>query len=67
MHTCAHMHMHVCTHTCMLNMINMDASMSVAICNFYTCVTVVSIGAALAWGEITNDPMSSCHARCFQY
>ena len=30
-----------CTHACMLNivnMINMDASMSVAICNFYTCI-----------------------------
>ena len=26
------------THTCMLNMINMDASMEVAICNFYTCI-----------------------------
>ena len=31
-----------CTHacTCMLNMINMDASMLTAICNFYTCVCV---------------------------
>ena len=29
---------HTCT--CMLNMINMDASMSVAICNFYTCIHV---------------------------
>ena len=36
MHT--HMHTHACT--CMLNMINMDASMSAAICNFYTCVYV---------------------------
>ena len=37
-HTC----MHVCTHTitCMLNMINMGASISVAICNFYTCIHV---------------------------
>ena len=31
-HTCACMH--VCTCTCMLNMINMDASMEVAICNY---------------------------------
>ena len=43
MHT--HMHTHACTHahTCMLNMLimlNMDASMSVAICNFYTCIHV---------------------------
>ena len=36
----AHMCMHECTHayTCMLNMINMDASMEVAICNYYTCI-----------------------------
>ena len=43
MHT--HMHTHTCTHThtCMLNMLimlNMDASMSAAICNFYTCIHV---------------------------
>ena len=39
MHT--HMHTHACT--CMLNMLNMlnmDASMSAAICNFYTCINV---------------------------
>ena len=34
-----------CMHACtcmlnMLNMLNMDASMSVAICNFYTCINV---------------------------
>ena len=40
MHTCSHMCMHAHTCTCMLNMINMDASMSVAICNFYTCIHV---------------------------
>ena len=37
--TCTHTH----THTCMLNMLNMlnmDASMSAAICNFYTCINV---------------------------
>ena len=41
MHTYAHTCMHVCT--CMLNMLNMlnmDASMSAAICNFYTCINV---------------------------
>ena len=41
MHTHAHTHMHA--HTCMLNMLimlNMDASMSAAICNFYTCIHV---------------------------
>ena len=38
----AHTHAHACTHTgtCMLNMLNMDASMLVAICNFYTCIHV---------------------------
>ena len=44
MHAHTHMHTHTCTYThahtctCMLNMISMDASMSVAICNFYTCI-----------------------------
>ena len=43
MHT--HTHTHACTHahTCMLNMLimlNMDASMLAAICNFYTCIHV---------------------------
>ena len=45
MHTHMHTHTHACTHahTCMLNMLimlNMDASMSAAICNFYTCIHV---------------------------
>ena len=38
-HTCTRMH----THTCMLNMLimlNIDASMLAAICNFYTCIHV---------------------------
>ena len=35
-HTCTHACMH--TLTCMLNMINTGASMSAAICNFYTCI-----------------------------
>ena len=41
MHTHAHAHTHA--RTCMLNMLimlNMDASMSAAICNFYTCIHV---------------------------
>ena len=37
-HMCMHMHAHACTHAythaCMLNMINMAASMKAAICNF---------------------------------
>ena len=45
MHTHMHTHAHARTHacTCMLNMLimlNMDASMSAAICNFYTCIHV---------------------------
>ena len=41
MHAC--MHTHACTHMHVkhvVNMINMDASMSTAICNFYTCINV---------------------------
>ena len=46
-HACTHAH--VCTYTHarthmhvkhVVNMINMDASMSAAICNFYTCINV---------------------------
>ena len=40
-HTHAHTRTHTCT--CMLNMLimlNMDASMSAAICSFYTCIHV---------------------------
>ena len=43
MHTYMHTHAHTHAHTCMLNMLimlNMDASMSAAICNFYTCIHV---------------------------
>ena len=36
----SHADMHTHARTCMLNMLNMDASMSVAICNFYTCINV---------------------------
>ena len=41
MYACTHMHTHA--RTCMLNMLNMlnmDASMLAAICNFYTCINV---------------------------
>ena len=43
MHTRMHAHASMHAHTCMLNMlnmINMDASVSVAICNFYKCINV---------------------------
>ena len=38
MHACMHAHTHAHTHACMLNMINMAASMVAAICNFLTCL-----------------------------
>ena len=38
-HVCTHIHTHVHTHACMLNMINMAASMVAAICNFLTCLS----------------------------
>ena len=44
--------MHACT--CMLNMLNMlhvDASRSVAICNFYTCIHVCVCVHACMWGH----------------
>ena len=40
MHTCMHMHAHTHMHVKHVNMINMDASMLAAICNFYTCINV---------------------------
>ena len=46
-HACTCMHTHARTHARkhmhvkhVVNMINMDASMSVVICNFYTCINV---------------------------
>ena len=35
-----HAHVHAHTHACMLNMINMAASMVAAICNFLTCLSL---------------------------
>ena len=66
-HTCTRTHIHACTHarTCMLNMLNMlnmDASMSAAICNFYTCINVCvcvcmhAHACACVWGHL---PMPS--------
>ena len=44
-HACTHMHTHAHARTQMhvkhvVNMLNMDASMLAAICNFYTCINV---------------------------
>ena len=69
-HAC--MPMHTCTHarTCMLNMLNMlnmDASMSAVICNFYTCINVcvcmcVHVHAcACVWGHPPCPQMPPIH------
>ena len=66
MHACTHMHTYACTHarTCMLNMLNMDASMSVSICNFYTyinvrvCVCVHERACTCVWGHPPCPQMS---------
>ena len=63
-HACAHTHVHTHTHarTCMLNMINMDASMLVAICNFYTCIHVYvcvcmhAHACVCMWGHLPMPP-----------
>ena len=59
----AYMHTHTHTHACtcmlnMLNMLNMDASMSAAICNFYRCINVrVCVRAcACVWGHPPMPP-----------
>ena len=68
MHTCTCMCMHACT--CMLNMLNMlnmDSSMSVAICNFYTCINVrVCVcmhvhACACVWGHPPCPQMPPTH------
>ena len=69
MHT--HTHAHACTHahTCMLNMLimlNMDASMSAAICNFYTCIHVcmcvcVRARACACVGDTPHAPRCPWH------
>ena len=67
MHARMHTHAHTCTHTrtCMLNllnMLNMDASMSAAICNFYTCINVRvcmcvhAHACACVWGHPPMPP-----------
>ena len=59
-HACTHMHARTHTRTCMLNMLimlNMDASMSATICNFYTCIHVCMCvcvhvcACACVWGH----------------
>ena len=48
MHACMHTHAHARMHMHVkhvVNMINMDASMSSATCNFYTCIKCVCVHA----------------------
>ena len=60
-----HMHTHAHARTCMLNMLNMlnmDASMSAAICNFFTCINVRvcmcvhARACACVWGQTPMPP-----------
>ena len=70
----AHTHAHTCTHTCicmlnMLIMLNMDASMLAAICNFYKCIHVCMCvcmhahACACVWGypPCPQMPLTSPH------
>ena len=62
MHARMDMYTHARTHTrtCMLNMLNMlnmDASMSAAICNFYTCINVCVCACACMCMCVETLPM----------
>ena len=68
MHTCTRTHARTCMLN-MLNMLNMDASMSPAICNFYTCINVCvcmcvhARACACVWGQPPmppDDPPPTC-------
>ena len=70
MHARMHTHMHACTHMHVkhvVNMINMDASMSAAICNFYTCINVrvcmcmCAHACACVWGHPPCPQMPPTH------
>ena len=65
MHACTRMHTHMHTCTFMLNMLNMDASMSAAICNFYTCINVhvcmCVCPCACVWGHPPCPQMPPTH------
>ena len=37
---CVRVHSYACMHMHVVNMINMDASMGAAVCNFYTCIHI---------------------------
>ena len=67
-HVHTHMYAYRCTHacTCMLNMINMDASMSAAICNFFTCIHVhacvcMHVGTPPCLQLPPDTPPPTCH------
>ena len=55
---------HTCACTCMLNMLNMlnmDASISAAICNFYTCIHVCVCMCAHACACVWRHPHAPRH------
>ena len=59
MHICMHMHARTHARTCMLNMLNMDASMLAAICNsIHVCVCMCMHARACAcmWGHHPMPP-----------
>ena len=65
-HTHTHIHARTHAHTCMLNMLimlNMDASMSAAICNFYTCIHVCMCVCVHVhvWGDTPHAPRCPWH------
>ena len=69
-HPCMHAPMHACTHMHVVNMINMDASMGAAICNFYTCIHVFACACMCmhacacthVWGHLhaPRHPQPTC-------
>ena len=66
MYACTCMCTHACTHarTCMLNMLNMDASMLVAICNSIhvcVCMYVHAHACACMWGHPAMLPDTPRH------
>ena len=61
-HACTHRYACMHAHTCMLNMLNMDASMLAAICNsIHVCVCVCVRVCACMWGHPPSPPDTPRH------
>ena len=56
-YACTHAYICMHAHICMLIMINMDASMLVAICNFYTCIHVCVCMCVCVCMHVGTPPM----------